>query len=114
MKDLAHAASMAKWSIQFHVPDPVTAPGLVAFGRIGDLRSSSVRDPRRTPIPRQEFVDALGRMIRQAGQHVGEPSLRIDIIELGGGDEGVDRSRTPAALIGASEGPISSADGDSP
>jgi hypothetical protein len=34
-------------------------------------------------------------MIRQAGQHVGEPRLWIDVVELGGGDEGVDRSRTP-------------------
>jgi len=48
------------------------------------------------------------------GQHVGKPSLWINVVELGGGDEGVDRSRTPAALIGAGEGPISSADGDSP
>jgi hypothetical protein len=47
-------------------------------------------------------------MIRQAGQHVGEPSLWVDV-ELGGGDQGVDRSRTPAALIGPGEGPISSA-----
>ena len=53
-------------------------------------------------------------MIRQAGQHVGEPSLRIDVVELGGGDEGVDRRRTPAAVIGAGEGPISSAHGNSP
>jgi hypothetical protein len=29
-------------------------------------------------------VDALGGMIRQAGQHVGEPSLWIDVVELGG------------------------------
>jgi hypothetical protein len=33
-------------------------------------------------------VDALGGMIQQAGQHVGEPSLWIDVVELGGGDEG--------------------------
>jgi len=36
------------------------------------------------PVPRQEFVNALGRVIREAGQHVGEPSLRIDVVELGG------------------------------
>jgi hypothetical protein len=68
-----------------------------------------VGDALGAPIPRKKFVDALGGMIRQASQHVGEPSLWIDVVELGGGDEGVDRSRTPAALIGASEGPISSA-----
>jgi hypothetical protein len=36
------------------------------------------------PIPRQELVDALGRMIVEAGQDVGEPGLRIDVVELGG------------------------------
>jgi hypothetical protein len=50
-----------------------------------------VSDVLRSPIPRREFVDALGGMIREAGQHVGEPSLRIDFVELGGADEGVDR-----------------------
>jgi hypothetical protein len=53
-------------------------------------------------------------MIRQPRQHVGEPILWIDVVEPGGGDEGVDRRRTPAALIGTGEGPVSSADGDSP
>jgi hypothetical protein len=36
------------------------------------------------PIPGQELVDALGGMVGQARQHIGEPSLRIDIVELGG------------------------------
>jgi hypothetical protein len=54
----------------------------------------------RPPIPRQEFVYALGGMIREAGQHVGKPSLRIDVVELGGGDEGIDRSGAPATLVG--------------
>jgi hypothetical protein len=79
---------------------------LVALKRRGDAL--------RLPNPRQEFVDALGRVIWQAGQHVGKSGLWIDVVELGGGDEGVDGSRTPAALIGAGEGPISSAHGDSP
>jgi hypothetical protein len=37
------------------------------------------------PVPRQKLVDALGWMVGQASEHVGEPSLRIDGIELGGG-----------------------------
>lgn len=42
-------------------------------------------DPLMRPErPGHEFVDALGGMIRQAGQHVGEPSLWIDVVELGG------------------------------
>src|SRR6266568_9585900 len=32
------------------------------------------------PVPRQQVMDALGGMIRQAGQHVGEPGLRIDAV----------------------------------
>ena len=39
------------------------------------LRSGGVSDALRAPIPRQEFVDAPGGMVRQAGQHVGEPIL---------------------------------------
>lgn len=73
---------------------------------MADLRSSSVGDPLRAPIPRQEFVNALGGMIRQAAEYIGEPSLRIDVVELGAGDEGVDGRGASAALIGACEGPI--------
>ena len=78
------------------------------------MRSSSVSNFLRAPVPRQEFADALGGMIRQAGQDVGKPSLWIDVVELGGRDEGVDRSCAPAARIGASEGPVASAYGDGP
>src|SRR4029453_14153775 len=78
------------------------------------LRSGGVSDVLRVPIPGQEFVNAPGGVIRQASQHVGEPSLWIDVAKLGGGDGGVDRSRPPPALIGAGECPISSAHGDSP
>src|ERR1700751_4388347 len=78
------------------------------------LRSGGVSNVLRLPVPGQEFANALDGVIRQASQHVGEPSLWIDVVELGGGDEAVDRSRTPAALIGAGEGPISSSDGDGP
>src|SRR6201996_6491516 len=53
-------------------------------------------------------------MIREVGQHVGKPSLRVDVIELGGGDEAVDGSRAPAAIVGPSEGPIFSTHGDRP
>jgi hypothetical protein len=60
-------------------------------------------DVLRSPIPGHEFVDALGKVIRR---HVGKPSLRVDVIEIGGGDEAVDGSRTPAARVGPGEGPF--------
>ena len=49
------------------------------------MRSGGVSDALRAPAPGQEFVDALGGMIRQAAQHVGELSLWIEVVELGRG-----------------------------
>jgi hypothetical protein len=37
-------------------------------------------------------------MICDAAEHVGEPRLRIDVVELGGVDQRIDRSGAPAAL----------------
>lgn len=54
-------------------------------------------DALRAPIPKQECVDALGGMTRQTGQYVCEPGLGIDVVELGGRDEGVDGRGAPAA-----------------
>jgi hypothetical protein len=51
------------------------------------------------PVPRQQLVDALGGMIRQACEHVGEPCLLVDVVDLGGGDQRVDGSGKPAAFI---------------
>jgi hypothetical protein len=36
------------------------------------------------PVPGQQLVDVLGRMILQSRQNVGEPRLRVDVVELGG------------------------------
>jgi hypothetical protein len=45
--------------------------------------SGSVREPGRwAPIPWQEFADPLCGVIMQPGEHIGEPTLRIDVIEL--------------------------------
>ena len=59
-------------------------------------------------------MNAFGGVIWQAGQHVGEPGLRIDIVELGGGDQRVDRSGAPAAFVGAGEGPVVSPERNGP
>src|SRR4051794_13821157 len=66
------------------------------------------------PIPGQEFVNALGGVVWQAGEHVGKPGLRVDVVELCGGDQAVDGSRASAAFVGAGEGPVLAAQGDGP
>jgi hypothetical protein len=43
---------------------------------------------------------------------VGEPGLRIDVVELGGSNEGVEGSRPSAAFVGAGEGPVAVPDRD--
>ena len=48
-------------------------------------------------------MEPRGRVIGDAAQHVGEPGLRVDVVELGGGDQGVDRGGPLAAAIGAGE-----------
>jgi hypothetical protein len=35
------------------------------------------------PVPRQQYGDALGGMIGNACENVGEPGARIDVVELG-------------------------------
>ena len=64
------------------------------------------------PVPGQQFEEALGRVIVQARQHVGEPGLRVDVIELGSLDQRVNRGGASAARIGTGEGPVVAPDGD--
>ena len=44
-------------------------------------------------------------MIVDAGEHVGEPGLRIDVVEPGGLDQRVHDGRALAAAVGAGEQP---------
>src|SRR5690349_15669488 len=53
-------------------------------------------------------------MILQAGEHIGEPGQRINVVELGGFDQSIDSGGTAAALVGAGEGPVAATDGDAP
>ncbi len=41
------------------------------------------------PIPPQQFVEARVCMITDAAKHVGQPNFGIDVVELGGGDQGI-------------------------
>lgn len=50
----------------------------------------------------------------RARQHAGKPGVRVDVVELSGGDEAQIAARTPAALIGPGEDPIFSPHRDRP
>ena len=67
------------------------------------------------PIPAgrgQQLGDALGGMIGDASEDIGEPGARIDSVELARLDQRVDGCRPHPAGIGATEGPVAPADGD--
>lgn len=53
------------------------------------------------PVPRQKLVDALCGVVRQAAEYVGEPGAGIDVVELAGLDQGVDRRSAAATSVGA-------------
>lgn len=54
----------------------------------------------------------LRRMIGDASEHVGEIVRRVDVVELGAFDQGVHRSGSLTATIGAGEEPVLAADRD--
>ena len=66
---------------QFRVAREVSPAERVcaASGRLSQGCGSSVG----LPIPGQQFVEVLGRVIGQPSEHVGQPSLGIDIVEFG-------------------------------
>lgn len=69
--------------------------------RRGPWRSSSSSDGLilvQLPVPRQKLVEARGRKVSDAGEHVSEPGLRIDVVEFGCGDQRVDRRGTLARI----------------
>lgn len=54
----------------------------------------------RLEVPWQKLVQPGGGMIGDAYEHVGEPGLRGDVVELGRGDKRVLRRSAFAAAIG--------------
>jgi hypothetical protein len=45
-------------------------------------------------------------------EHIGEPGFGIYVVELGRGDQGVNRGSPFPAAVRAAEGPVAAADGD--
>jgi hypothetical protein len=58
-----------------------------------------------SPVPRQQLVEPVDGVIVDAGEHVGEPGLRIDAVEVGGLDQRVHHGGALAAAVGACEQP---------
>src|SRR6516165_7505132 len=63
-------------------------------------------------MPWQEFVKPRSRMVGDAAQHVGKPSLRIDTVEFRRSDQSVHRGGALTAAIGAGEQPCAAAESD--
>ena len=51
-------------------------------------------------------------MVGKLGENVGEPGVGIDVVELAGLDQRIDRRRPAPALVGTGEVPISAPDGN--
>ena len=65
-------------------------------------------------VPGQQLVHPGVRQLRDAGEDIGEPGLGVDVVELGGADEGVHRRGALAAAVGAGEQPRFSAQSQGP
>lgn len=65
----------------------------------------------RGAVPRQEVVDPVDRMIGDIGQHMAQPGLGVDTVELGRADQRVDGGGAFAAAVGASKQVVATADG---
>ncbi len=57
------------------------------------------------PVPGEELVEALGRMLGDAGEHVGEPGLGIDVVHLRRVDQGVHEGDSVTDAVGTGEQP---------
>ena len=87
---------------------PASAAGGSSPSLAGWLGSD--REARRFPIPWQKIGNPVRGVIRQTGQHVGEPGLGIDVVELAGLDKGIDCSCPVTSGVGPREGPVFSSD----
>ncbi len=61
-----------------------TAVIAATSGSLVDLDGSGAEP---APVPGQQLVEAPRGMAGNAGEHVGEPSLRVHLVELGGHDQ---------------------------
>src|ERR1700722_960051 len=67
-----------------------------------------------TPVPGQEFADALVWVAGDAVDDVGQPGFGVEAVEAGGGDQGVEHGGALAAGVGAGEEVVLAAEGEGP
>ena len=75
-----------------------------AFGGGREL-CGEVLLPVGLPVPGQEFLQTGLRQVGDTVEDIGEPGLRIDVVELRGADERVHDSGPHAPAVGAGEQP---------
>ncbi len=73
-------------------------------------RGTSVRRQQRHDVPRQQFVDAVNRVIGDAVDDAMQVGLGIDPVQARGTDEAVHRRRAFAAGIRTGEQIVPAAD----
>ena len=66
----------------------------------------------RLGVPGQQLVDAVDLVVGDAFEDLGEPGLRIDVVEPGGLDQGVGDGGGPAAAGRAHEEIVLAAERD--
>jgi hypothetical protein len=66
----------------------------------------------RGAVPGQEVVDPVDRMVGDVGEHMAQPGLGVNTVELGRTDQRVGGGGTLATAVGASEQVVAPADGD--
>jgi hypothetical protein len=66
------------------------------------------------PIPWQQIIEPVNRMLGNASENVGEPSLRINIVHLCRDDQAVHDRGSLAATVRAAEQPGLSPQGHCP
>src|SRR5208282_1426163 len=64
----------------------------------------SGRESAGLPIPGQQLVDPVDRMVGQPCEHLGEPGARVDVIELAGGNQRIDRGGARHLTLRAEQG----------
>src|SRR4051794_35572626 len=77
-------------------PSTILTP---AMGSGGELNGVVGRVQSSGNIPGQEFFDAVDRVLADAFEHVAQVRFGVDIVELRGADQAVDRGRALASGI---------------